>query len=216
MASFLSGSEITLIVCGKYALLAVRMSRRLGSPHGSFMSGPSQIREPSQCPREFVGSLIASMIGRSAWPHSHRTQTSERSPLVPRSSDPEGSTAGRSSAVGEGVPVDVADVALLACPDETDRHDGLRFLLLVDELALPGERGPVDKSTRPDLAPRFLTLAALRDEPLGELYRVDTGLPCRSRIIVCRWGGMEHQGRKLQQVLQLGKQTGLVDLVTLG
>src|SRR5208337_4967756 len=48
--------------------------------------------------------------------------------------DPERTTAGRSSAVGEGVPVDVADVALLACPDETDRHDGLRFLLLVDEL----------------------------------------------------------------------------------
>src|SRR5208337_3323878 len=67
-------------------VLAVRMSRRLGSPHGSFMNGPSQIREPSQCPRVFVGSLIASMIGRSAWPHSQRTQTSERSPLVPRSS----------------------------------------------------------------------------------------------------------------------------------
>ena len=53
--------------------------------------------------------------------------------------DPEGTTTGRSSTVGECVPVDVADVALLACPDETDRHDGLRFLLLVDELALPGE-----------------------------------------------------------------------------
>src|SRR5271157_4015759 len=119
--------------------------------------------------------------------------------------DPEGTTAGRSSAVGEGVPVDVADVALFACPDETDRHDGLRFLVLIDELARAGERGPVDKSTRPGLAPRFLSLAALRDKPLGELYRVDAGLPCRFRIVVCRWGGMEHQGRKLQQVLQLGK-----------
>ena len=83
-------------------------------------------------------------------------------------------------------------------------------------LLVPGERGPVDQSTRPGLAPSFLSLAALRDEPLGELYRVDPGLPCRSRIIVCRWGSMEHQGRKLQQVLQLGKQTRLVDLVTLG
>src|SRR5271165_6324026 len=74
--------------------------------------------------------------------------------------DPKGTTAGRSSAMGEGVPVDVADVALLACPDETDRHDGLRFLLLVDEHARPGERGPVDEPTRAGLAPGFLSLAA--------------------------------------------------------
>jgi len=130
--------------------------------------------------------------------------------------DPEGTTAVCSSTVGEGIPVDVADVALLACPHETDRHDGLRFLVLIDELARPGERGPVDQSTRPGLAPRFLSLAALRDKPLGELYRVDPGFPCRSRIVVCRWGGMEHQGRKLEQVLELGKQAGLVDLITLG
>src|SRR5271157_3491614 len=130
--------------------------------------------------------------------------------------DPEGTTAGRSSTVGKGVPVDVADVALLACPHETDRHNGLRFLVPVDELARPGERGPVDQSTRPGLAPRFLSLAALRDKPLGELYRVDPGLPCRSRIVVGGWGGMEHQGSEVQQVLQLGQGTGLVDLVTLG
>src|SRR5208337_5630532 len=42
------------------------------------------------------------------------------------------------------------------------------------------------------------------------VFRVDPGSSSAGG------GGMEHQGRKPQQVLQLGKQTRLVDLVTLG
>ncbi len=86
MVSSRSGSEMTLMSCGKYALLAVRISRRFGSPHGSLVYGPSQGREPSQTPSGCFWRSVASDILRSACPQSHRIQISDRSPLVPRSS----------------------------------------------------------------------------------------------------------------------------------
>lgn len=71
--------------CGKRALLALRIRRRLGSPHDSRLPTPSHGQDPLHDPR-------ARSCMRAAWlialltPHSHEIQISSRSPLVPCSS----------------------------------------------------------------------------------------------------------------------------------
>src|ERR1700722_20805633 len=85
-ASSLSGSDITLMVCGKYALDADRIRSLLGSPQDSLVYGPSHGLEPSHNPRALFARIAAWAILRSALPHSQRIHTSVKSPLVPRSS----------------------------------------------------------------------------------------------------------------------------------
>ena len=50
------------------------------------MDTPNQGRLPSHIPRARLARMAACARLLSAFPHSHRTQTSVRSPLVPRSS----------------------------------------------------------------------------------------------------------------------------------
>src|SRR5262249_19034865 len=59
-------------------------------------------------------------------------QVSTRAPLI----HPQLATAGGLPTVSKSVPVNVADVTLLAGPDETDRHDRAFAPIRVDELAL--------------------------------------------------------------------------------
>ena len=110
-------------------------------------------------------------------PHSQRTQTSDRSPLVPRSSIHNwrcclAQSVG--SAVHEGVPVDVADVARAAGPDEADRHDRPPLLVPVDELA-PRQRLPVDQQPR---------TRALRSDPVSSSWVMNHSGNCQPVIPV--------------------------------
>jgi hypothetical protein len=50
--------------------------------------------------------------------------------------DPEVASAGRRSLMDEVIPVDIPDMPFTAGPHEADRDDRLRFLVVVDELAL--------------------------------------------------------------------------------
>ena len=55
----LSGSDSTLTTCGKYALDAVRISRRLGRLQSSVLR-PSHGRAPRHVPNGFISSSVAS------------------------------------------------------------------------------------------------------------------------------------------------------------
>jgi len=84
---FRSGMEMTLSFCGKYALLAVRMSKRFHSPQSSADSLRGRaIAVTRHKGRESDYPLQQLSLTKRAMPHSHRIRRSVSSPVAPRSS----------------------------------------------------------------------------------------------------------------------------------
>ena len=79
-----------------------------------------------------LGRLDHRAFGLALAAHPHLGQVTAGPALV----DPEVASAPGRPLVHEVIPVDVADMPLAAGAHETDWHDRLRLLVVVDELAL--------------------------------------------------------------------------------